>query len=158
MRGLGSEIGMIQKCARPSWLRTKKHTRLQPTLHLMSHKLKVEHTFFQHNEYATFVSLGDDRTPSMHDVISVSQAFHKRVRNCQVVDDGVDSDHSAVCITISLTSIKFKGKAISKESSTGTRYLLMSRRELCIPNTSRISPLQTCLMKISMLEYLKQVS
>ena len=50
----------------------------------------------------------------MHDVIAVSSKILKRVRDCKVVDDGIDSDHSAVSITISLTSIKFKGKAVSR--------------------------------------------
>ena len=50
----------------------------------------------------------------MHDLFVCSQSLHKRVRDCEVVDDGADSDHDAICIKLAITSIKFKGSAITK--------------------------------------------
>ena len=40
--------------------------------------------------------------------------MHKRVRNCNVVDDGIDSDHQAVTLKLAITSIKFNGNKITK--------------------------------------------
>jgi exonuclease III len=46
--------------------------------------------------------------PSMLDVIVCSSGLHKRIQNCNVVEDGLESDHRAVCIDVVTTSIKFK--------------------------------------------------
>jgi hypothetical protein len=45
---------------------------------------------------------------SMLDVIIYSKTLHKRINNCQVILDGLDSDHHAVRLDLVLTSIKFK--------------------------------------------------
>jgi hypothetical protein len=47
----------------------------------------------------------------MLDLIVCSTMLHKRVKNCQVVDDGADSDHQAVRMQLNLTSLKYKEKA-----------------------------------------------
>ena len=46
----------------------------------------------------------------MLDLIVCSITLHKRVKNCQVVDDGADSDHRAVRMQLNLTSLKYKEK------------------------------------------------
>ena len=47
----------------------------------------------------------------MLDLIVCSTTLHKRVKNCQVVDDGTDSDHRAVRMQLNLTSLKYNEKA-----------------------------------------------
>ena len=47
----------------------------------------------------------------MHDVVACVKSMHKHVRNCKAVDNGTESDHSAVALCIALTSIKYKGSA-----------------------------------------------
>ena len=47
----------------------------------------------------------------MLDLIVCSTTLHKRVKNCQVVDDGADSNHRAVRMQLNLTSLKYKEKA-----------------------------------------------
>ena len=45
----------------------------------------------------------------MLDVIVCSKTLHKRINNCQVILDGLDSNHHAVCLDLFLlTSIEFK--------------------------------------------------
>ena len=44
----------------------------------------------------------------MLDVIVWSKTLHKRIINCRVILDGIDSDHRAVRLDLILTSIKFK--------------------------------------------------
>ena len=79
-----------------------------------THRLRVENTFFQHSNYTTYVSKGDDKMPSMHDVFVAAGDLHRRIRDCKTVDDGIDSNHAAVAIKLAITSIKFKGRAISR--------------------------------------------
>ena len=50
----------------------------------------------------------------MHDLFVLSNNLHKRVRDCKVVEDGIESDHSAVQIKLALTSIKFKEQDVSR--------------------------------------------
>ena len=47
----------------------------------------------------------------MLDLIVYSTSLHKCVKNCQVVNDGADSDHQAVQMQLNLTSLKHKEKA-----------------------------------------------
>ena len=47
----------------------------------------------------------------MLDLIVCSTMLHKRVKNCQVTNDGTDSDHQAVQMQLNLTSLKYKEKA-----------------------------------------------
>ena len=69
--------------------------------------LMVENTFFTHDNYATYHCKKYD-TPSIHDVIVVSKGLHKRVRNCKATNDGAESDHKEVKLSLAMTSIKFK--------------------------------------------------
>ena len=41
-----------------------------------SHGLRVENTFFQHNNYTTYVSMNEYKTKCMLDVIVCSQDLH----------------------------------------------------------------------------------
>lgn len=94
-----------------------------------------------HNEYTTYVSKGDNKTPSgMHNIFSVSRNFHKRIRDCKAVRDGVESDHSAVCLEISLTSIEFKeGKALSTGIIDWPKILASLQMKLHAQPTHNIS-------------------
>ena len=73
------------------------------TLYL-AHRLRVTNTFFECKTngpgYGTWTSNRPTETglPDSHmlDLIVCSTTLHKRVKNCQVVDDGADSDHRAV--------------------------------------------------------------
>ena len=42
----------------------------------------------------------------MLDLIVCSTILHKCIKNCQVVDEGADSDHRAVRMQLNLTSLK----------------------------------------------------
>jgi len=59
----------------------------------------------------------------MHDIFACSISLHKRVRDCVTSLDGVASDHQAVCLKISLTSIKFKSKAMSRGTINWSKIL-----------------------------------
>ena len=65
--------------------------------------------------YGTWTSNQPTTTgmPDSHmlDLIVCSTTLHKRVKNCQVVNDGADSDHRAVRMQLNLTSLKYKEKA-----------------------------------------------
>jgi hypothetical protein len=92
-----------------------RNTRGSNLLQVYStHNLRVENTFFIHSDYATYFQIGKPNTPSMHDIFVCSKTMHKRVRNCNVVDDGIDSDHRAVALKLAITSIKFNGNKITK--------------------------------------------
>jgi exonuclease III len=88
------------------------------TLYL-AHHLRVTNTFFEWKAngpgYGTWTSNQPNNTglPDSHmlDLIVCSTTLHKRVKNCQVVDDGADSDHQAVRMQLNLTSLKYKEKA-----------------------------------------------
>ena len=96
---------------------------------LTANKLRVENTFFHHRpeDYITYTSLPTayhpHGVPSMHDIFACSLSCHKRVRDCVTSLDGVASDHQAVCLKISLTSIKFKTKALSRGAIDWSKIL-----------------------------------
>ncbi len=48
----------------------------------------------------------------MLDLIVCSTTLHKRVQNCQVAIDGVDSNHRAVRMQLNLTLLKYKEKVL----------------------------------------------
>ena len=86
-------------------------------LHVLAgHKLRIENTFFKHGEedYATYTSIPTVHhphgVPSMHDVFACSQSFHKHVHDCKMTPQGVESDHKAVCLHLTLSSVKFKAR------------------------------------------------
>jgi hypothetical protein len=47
----------------------------------------------------------------MLNLIVCSTTLHKRVKNCQVTNDGANSDHRAVQMQLNLTSLKYNEKA-----------------------------------------------
>ena len=96
---------------------------------LTANKLRVENTFFQHrpNEYATYTSLPTPHhprgIPSMHDIFACSTSFHKRIQDCAAVVHGVASDHLAVCLTVALSSVKFKKHTVSRGTTNWAKIL-----------------------------------
>ena len=89
---------------------------------LMQQKMRVQNTFFTHSSYDTYYHKSD-QLPVMYDIIATSQSFHKRVRDCKVVDNGVESDHKAVKISITITSIKYKARAVPRSTILWRRIL-----------------------------------
>jgi hypothetical protein len=76
---------------------------------LQQMNLKVMTSFFEHKNYTTHISqFHNPPTPLTLDSISVSIKGSERVKDCKVWHKGVDSDHSAIKLTFSLTSIKYK--------------------------------------------------
>ena len=71
--------------------------------------LRVENSFFTKDSYGTWKS---PRDGSLHmlDVITTSQDFSKKVRDCFRISNGIESDHNAVCAKIHMNSIPFKHK------------------------------------------------
>eukprot|EP00956_Cyclotella_meneghiniana_P041976 scaffold247383_cov38-Cyclotella_meneghiniana.AAC.1 len=71
--------------------------------------LRAMTTYFKHDKYTTHTSnFTSPPTPLTLDSISVSSNGVKNVRDCKVCKLGVPSDHSAILLTICLTSIKHK--------------------------------------------------
>jgi hypothetical protein len=79
-----------------------------------TYQLQIENTFFEHEHYATYVSLPPHQIESMHDVLVCPQSTHKQIHDCKATDDGIDSDHSAISLDLILTSIKFKERTVSR--------------------------------------------
>ncbi len=59
----------------------------------------------------------------MHDIFACSISLHKRIRDCVTSLKGVASDHHAVRLTLSLTSIKFKPKAVTNGTFNWSQIL-----------------------------------
>jgi exonuclease III len=102
---------------------SKRNTKGEGLLTLyLAHSLRVTNTFFECKAdgpgYGTWSSNRPTTTgtPDSHmlDLIVCSTTLHKRIRNCQVVNDGADSDHRAVRMQLNLTSLKYKEKASIK--------------------------------------------
>jgi hypothetical protein len=71
----------------------------------LSHELRVENTFFDAPTHTTFTNAKDgDQT--MIDIFACAKQLHCRICNCRTVDDGVHSDHAAVCLDLVLTLLK----------------------------------------------------
>ena len=64
--------------------------------------------------------------------------LHKRVQNCQVAIDGVDSNHCAVRMQLNLTLLKYKEKALLNggERLTGGKYVRRKKRANSTTNIS----------------------
>jgi exonuclease III len=99
---------------------TKRNAKGEGLLTLyLAHCLRVINAFFECKAtgpgYGTWTSNRPTATgtPDSHmlDLIVCSTTLHKRIKNCQVVNDGADSDHQAVCMQLNLTSLKYKVKA-----------------------------------------------
>ena len=66
-------------------------------------------TYFNHKNYTTHTSnFTSPQTPLTLDWISISSNGVKKVKDCKVCKLGIASDHSAILITLCLTSIKHK--------------------------------------------------
>ena len=98
---------------------SKRNTKGEGLLTIyLAHRLQVINTFFECKSngpgYGTWTSKRPTTTgtPDSHmlDLIVCSATIHKRIRNCQVVNDGADSDHRAVKMQLNLTSLKYKEK------------------------------------------------
>ena len=101
----------------------------------MSHDLRVMNTHYTAKAgvgYGTWTNIprsnnGERRNPSMLDVIVCSSGLHKRVQNCKVIEDGLESDHRAVRMEMILTSIKFKECSTAHGGSTDWRKILTEK-------------------------------
>jgi hypothetical protein len=60
----------------------------------------------------------------MHDVFTCSQSLHKRIHDCQAVLHGVASNHKAARLKLSLLSIKFKVRVISRGTIDWPKVML----------------------------------
>jgi hypothetical protein len=99
-------------------------------LHILgTHQMCIKNTFFRHgpDEYVTYSSIPTNLyphgIPSMHSIFMCSQSLHKRVRDCNTILEGVNSDHWAVSLKLMLTSIKMQCQAISKGDTDWCRIL-----------------------------------
>jgi hypothetical protein len=83
-------------------------------------------SFFEHKNYTTHISqFHNPPTPLTLDSISVSIKGSERVKDCKVWHKGVDSDHSTIKLTFSLTSINIKHHKNSLlVKSIGTRFVM----------------------------------
>ena len=97
----------------------------------MSHDLRVMNTHYTAKEgvgYGTWTNIprkdGERSKPSMLDVMVCSSGLQKRVQNCKVVEDGLESDHRAVRMEMILTSIKFKENSTAYGGSTDWRKIM----------------------------------
>ena len=70
-----------------------------------SNNLCIMNTFFDDPTHVTWVSFNEEKTPCMLDMMAVSKSIAKRVTNCKVVEDGIRSDHSALCMMLSNCSV-----------------------------------------------------
>jgi len=77
-------------------------------------KLHASNSFFKHANHITHILNNDEKTESMLDLFAMLQSTHKWVRDCVIVNDEIDSDHSAVKLKLLLTSIEFKNNAVIK--------------------------------------------
>ncbi len=84
----------------------------------LAHRLRVMNTFFPgkvngpgHGTWTSTQPTSNRQADShMLNVIVASTTLHKRIKNCFVLPDGIESDHRAVRMTLNLTSIKYKPK------------------------------------------------
>jgi exonuclease III len=91
----------------------------------MSHDLRVMNMYYTAKRdigHGTWTNIpqthNEPGAPSMLNVIVCSSSLHKRIQNCTVVGDGLESDHRAVSIDVVITSIKFKDNPSARTGST----------------------------------------
>ena len=89
--------------------------------------LCVMNTVFPHPNHVTFVSFNEEKTKCMLDIIAVSRSIIKKILSCNVVDDGVRSDHSAVRMRLAMYSIKVKDNKVAG-GRTNYRKLLFDTK------------------------------
>jgi hypothetical protein len=97
----------------------------------MSHDLQVMNTYYTAKRdigHGTWTNIprahNEPGAPSMLDVIVCSSSLHKRIKNCTVVEDGLKSDHRAICIDVVTTSIKVKDNSLANTGSTDWKKIM----------------------------------
>jgi hypothetical protein len=70
-------------------------------------KFKVRNTFSTNSSYAAY-HCKQYKIPSMHNIIITSKGLHRRVRTYKATENGAESDHQEVKMTLMMASIKFK--------------------------------------------------
>ena len=75
-----------------------------------TNNLKILLTYFKHNNYVSYRSFNDKKSPHMLDNFVCCDQFFKRISDCKVTKLGVRSDHSAIISKFRLTSIKFNNE------------------------------------------------
>ena len=75
---------------------------------LNSIKFIVLLTYFRHRNYTTRRYFKSTISPHMIDNFICSLPFLCRVKDCKVVNIGIQSDHTAIITTFKITAIKFK--------------------------------------------------
>ena len=73
----------------------------------LSNKLCIMNTFYEASSHVTHISCNKEKTECMLDMTSVSKGIFSRVSDCRKVDDGIRSDHSAICLKLMTCSIEF---------------------------------------------------
>jgi hypothetical protein len=81
-------------------------------LRYLLHKLRIENTFFDAPQHATFTTVNDGNQ-TMIDIFACAKSLHCRVRHCRTVTDGMESDHTAVRLDLVLTSLKRANSTLS---------------------------------------------
>ena len=81
---------------------------------LIQNRLRVTKSYFKKPYFVTWISFNASRYPHMLDVITTSDSFFKHVRDCGVTSIGMRSDHSAVRLTFSNRSFKFKSTYVER--------------------------------------------
>ena len=79
-----------------------------------ANNLRVVNILFKKQNYTTWRSFCDKKSPHMLDIITCSTSFFKCVKYCGAVPDGVRSDHSAVRMVFINRSIQFKSNFIER--------------------------------------------
>ena len=105
---LGIRSKMYEKSL-GTWLINNKNMKGRRLLGFFSNnQLKIANSFYKKPSYITWRSFNKTKSPHMLDVISVSKNFYKCVRNCEVSNSGMKSDHSAVRLEFVNRLIKFR--------------------------------------------------
>jgi hypothetical protein len=103
---------------------TIRNTRGSNLLNLyLSYELRVENTFFDAPNHTTFTNIKDD-DKTMIDIFACAKSLHCQVRNCQMIAEGVESDHTAVQLDITLTSLKRTNSTALSRGKTDWRKIV----------------------------------
>ena len=113
----------------------------------LAHRLHVMNTFYESRANGPGYGMWTSNRPTstglseshMLDLIVCSTTLHKRVKNCQVTNNGADSDHRAVRMQLNLPSKK-KCPLIAGKL-TGGRYAKKTNNTNSTTNTSLNLPL-----------------
>lgn len=80
-------------------------------------ELKVANSYFKKENHATYRNINGN-SHHMLDVFSISTSIFKRIQDCGIIYGGVTSDHTAVQLTIQLSTIQWKSST-RDDISTG---------------------------------------